>query len=150
MKPDTITVEWLKKQGACSSMIERFSEVWPYGAEVNEENIRRAQQERFDLDWFASHYLTAQAYSAYDEALITADSAYLEAVNTADSAYQEAVNTAGSAYREAMNTADRAYDEAWIPVNRAYREAMIPARSAYQKAMANALIKIIAKELEGG
>ena len=50
-KPKKITVEWLKKQNACETQVERFKELFPRGAFVTAKNYMKAFEGGLDLDW---------------------------------------------------------------------------------------------------
>ena len=49
----TVTVEFLRKLGACSKQVELFVELFPDGAEVTEENVTKAIAGGMDVPWLS-------------------------------------------------------------------------------------------------
>ena len=48
-----ITVEWLKKEKACSEEITKFRQEFGESAELTRKNLLRAKD--LDLEWFLNH-----------------------------------------------------------------------------------------------
>ena len=85
-----ITAAWLKKRVACSDQVETFAKRWPRGCVVSLRTLKVAARLGLDLNWFASHVLTAPALKACEEATAPAWKAYEEATATAWKACEEA------------------------------------------------------------
>ena len=52
---NTISVEWLEEQEACSSKIEIFRKEWSDSVVLNRTNLIRASVLDLDLEWFVKH-----------------------------------------------------------------------------------------------
>jgi len=85
-----VTVERLKKLGACRGQVARFERMWPRGAVVTLRRALRAGRAGLDVDWLAWMVLRHRALAAYNEATAPARAAYKEAAAPARATYQEA------------------------------------------------------------
>ncbi len=67
-----VTVALLRKLGASCQGVEDFKRVFPRGAGITWANCLKAAEAHLDIDWFASHFLTAPAREAYEKAVAPA------------------------------------------------------------------------------
>jgi hypothetical protein len=91
MKTLRFTSEMLEAKGACLSEVERFRQNWPHGAPASLASFRKAARLGFDLNWLASHFLSAPAQEAYEKAMALAQEAYEKAMALAQEAYEKAL-----------------------------------------------------------
>jgi hypothetical protein len=96
-----ITAKMLIDKSACAYMVTVFDRLWPDGVETSEKTCRQAANAGLDLDWFASHFLTATALAAYQQAEAPAWAAYQQAMAPALAAYRQAMAPALAAYQQA-------------------------------------------------
>ena len=61
----TISVKWLRSQGAPYSEIERFQKEFGNSAKLTLPNLLRAAELRFNLSWLAVYLLPASLYEEY-------------------------------------------------------------------------------------
>lgn len=73
--PAKITVRFLRKMGACNSHVEAFKKVFPRGAAVTLENIRKAHDADLKVGWLVGmvsnanfHGMCAVCYPGRDTA----------------------------------------------------------------------------------
>ena len=80
LKHDTVTLQWLKKHGACTDQVELFAKTFgDSSVAITPESIERASNVGLDINWVATRILTPPALKAYEEAKATAWKAYEEA-----------------------------------------------------------------------
>mgnify|MGYP001565501696 CR=1 FL=1 len=80
----TISVRWLRSQGASCSEIEHFQREFGESAKLTLPNLLRAAELRLDLHWLATHLLPVslnedylkKRYSLYEEYWKKLDSLY--------------------------------------------------------------------------
>src|SRR5579863_7794143 len=95
-----ITVELLRKKGACKEQMSLFKELFPNGVIVTKAECL-AVADKFNWYWAAHNLLNPNARKAYDEACAHARKAYGEACAPIRKAYYEACAPAYKAYDEA-------------------------------------------------
>jgi hypothetical protein len=81
-----ITAGWLRERGACTGQVERFRSLWPSGAAVTPEHVRRALADGLDVAWLLSPDLRAE----YDRAIAPAEAEYDRATAPAGAEYDRA------------------------------------------------------------
>ena len=130
-----ITIDHLRKAGACVQQRGLFQEKFPDGAEVSEE-VAASVAGLFDWDWASKNILHGDYLAAYEEAKAPLWTAYEEATAPLWTAYEEATAPLLTAYKEAEAPLWSAYEEAEAPLWSAYKEAEAPLWSAYKEAEA--------------
>ena len=85
-----ITARLLLNKRACAEQVRIFRREWPRGVTPSLAACERAAALGLDLEWFAVHFLSAQASAAYYAALAQARAAYRAAVAPALAAYYAA------------------------------------------------------------
>lgn len=122
-----VTKEDLVKMGCCLDHISIFKEVWPDGAEVTEENLRKAFDAGLNVDWWASRKLGSRFLDTKDELL----DAFRNACRVHRATY--------SAGRESLLAAHSAEEEAlW----KTYQEARFKLWGLYGDSLIQAIVRI--------
>src|SRR5579863_8838656 len=85
-----ITVELLRKKGACKEQMSLFKELFPNGVIVTKAGCL-AVADKFNWYWAAHNLLNPNARKAYYEAVAPLSKAYDEACAPINKAYDEAV-----------------------------------------------------------
>jgi uncharacterized membrane protein YqiK len=116
-----ITAKMLREKGASCLQVATFEKEWPKGGKTTLKNIQRAAELSLDLDWFASHFLSASARAEF----------------------YKATAPARAEYEKATASARAEFYKATAPARAEYEKATAPARAEYEKAMASALYKVI-------
>jgi hypothetical protein len=62
-----ITAKMLRGKGASCSQVATFEKEWPKGGKTTLKNLQRAAELSLDLDWFASHFLSAPALAELEK-----------------------------------------------------------------------------------
>jgi vacuolar-type H+-ATPase subunit H len=138
-----LTYQMLIDTVACDYQVALYKENFPDNIKITLSVCKKAAKIGLDLDWFARHFLTAQAEKVYQEATAPAYKVYQEATAQAEKVYQEATAPAYKVYQEATAPADKVYQEATAPAYKVYQEATAQAYKVYQEAKAPALFKAI-------
>jgi len=107
-----ITVEMLRKAGACKPEIDRLVSLYGEHVDVTEAWVLEHAHDRVDWAWAAENLLSEPAWRAYKEAIAPAQRAYWEATESAWRAYTEATEPARRALGKAKADARRAFEEA--------------------------------------
>ena len=96
-----LTADMLERAGACTDQVETFRRLWPEGGRVTLSRCRRAVEAGLDVDWAATHLLSALALKACEDAKAPAWKAYEDAKAPAWKAYEDARAIAWKAYQDA-------------------------------------------------
>ena len=140
-----ITARMLRLKGACSPQVELFRSVFPRGARVTLDNLKKAREAGLDVGWIVRQQ-PEEKRAAYKAATAPAYAAYEAATAQAWAAYQAAKAPALAAYQAATAPALAAYQAAKAPAWAAYQAATAQALAAYQAATDSAFISAFAEE----
>lgn len=79
-----ITAEWLWQHGACWSERRRFAELWPNGATITIENVRKALAADLSLLWFINELCLPGEVDAYWQVVAELEKERSRLRNTSD------------------------------------------------------------------
>jgi len=137
-----ITVELLRRLGACQEERDFFAKLFPDGTEVTVELCVKHAGD-FDWSWAAEELLTFKAYDVYDADMDTVFAAQREAEKPIDAEYSEAMKPYEDAYQKVATEARRALEAAEelagynVVARKAYGEALEAVNAEYSTGTAS-------------
>jgi len=127
-----ITYKSLVESGASVDQIVKFQELFPDGFEINRENIKKALDANFNVDWWATHFLNESELAEYEK---TRKALFAEHEKICDAAFNDYEKICSEAYAKF----NEACAEAW----REYRKVEKAAWADYQKKCAGAFLEVV-------
>jgi hypothetical protein len=127
-----ITVEMLRKHGACRDQVRKFETIFPKGAPVTMRSLTKAQKAGLDV-FFCKRFLAGPALAEYEKVVDLARAEYKKVVGPALAEYEKVVDLARAEYKKVVGPARAEYKKVVGPALAEYKKVVGPALAEYKK-----------------
>jgi hypothetical protein len=117
-----VTVKQLREMGACVPQVKLFKKTFGESVELTRELVLD-HASKFDLDWFAYHFLTREKRRAFNKMVNPALGVCLKATASAWKAFEKAINVEWETYLKVIDSAVEARNKATAPAWEAYKKS---------------------------